>query len=142
MIVVSKKVRIPDGEITYTFSRSSKPGGQKVNKTSTRVTLVFDVGRSPSLSDVERERVKSQLASRITKEGLLRVVSQKHRTQRGNREATRERFIELMRRALRPNRARKETAVPAEVRERRLEAKKRRGRLKKERSRAYAVDES
>jgi ribosome-associated protein len=135
VIEITDSLRIPESEIEYTFSRSSKPGGQKVNKTSTRVTLVFDLDRSASLSDDERRRIKRRLRTRITTDGLLRVVSQKHRSQHANREAARVRFTELLRWALKRERRRRKTAVPRDAIEQRLQEKKRRGLLKGSRSR-------
>jgi ribosome-associated protein len=135
MIEVTDDLSIPEGEIEYIFSRSSKPGGQNVNKVSTRVTLLFDVGASPSISEDQRRRIGKRLKTRITKDGVLRVVSQKHRLQHANREAALARFIELVREALVKKRKRKRTRVPLEIREHRLREKKRRGRLKSMRSR-------
>ena len=134
MIEVSDNLRIPDSEIDYTFSPSSKPGGQKVNKASTQVALVFNVEGSASLSEDQRRRIRRRLHTRISKDGLLRVVSQKHRSQHANREAARERFAELLREALSRKRKRKKTAVPGEAKERRLREKKHRGLLKDARS--------
>ena len=141
MIEISRLVRIPEHEISYAFSRSSKPGGQKVNKTSSRVTLLFDVSKSESLSEQQRVRISEQLASRISKDGILRVVSQKHRTQRLNREAALDRFRELLRGALARKRRRKRTPIPQDEREKRLKSKKHRGRLKRERARPPAADD-
>ena len=134
MIEVNENLRIPDSEIEYTFSPSSKPGGQNVNKASTRVTLVFDVGGSASLSADQRRRIEKRLQARLSKDGLLRVVSQKHRSQHANREAAMERFSELLREALKKRRRRKKTVVPPEAREQRLREKKRRALLKQGRS--------
>jgi ribosome-associated protein len=134
-IEINPNLEIEESEISYTFSRSSKPGGQNVNKVSTRVTLLFDVEASKSLSDRQRERIENELASRIGKDGILRVISQKHRTQKANREAALERFACLLADALKPRRRRKPTAVPREVKEGRLEAKRRRSRIKRERAR-------
>ena len=141
MIEINENLRIPESEIEYTFSPSSKPGGQKVNKASTRVTLVFDVAGSTSLSTEERRRIRRRLQSRISKDGLLRVVSQKHRSQRANKEAAKERFGDLLRQALKKRRKRRKTVVPHEAHERRLKEKKRRGLLKHTRSGAADMDD-
>jgi ribosome-associated protein len=140
MIVIGRNLQIHAHEITFVFSRSSKPGGQKVNKTSSRVTLHFDVEKSVSLSEAQRTQIREKLASRISKDGILRVVSQKHRTQTANREAALERFKELLRTALKRRRRRKPTAVPQEVTEQRLRYKKHRSRLKRERTRPSAAE--
>ncbi len=133
MIEIDRQLSIPEEELRYITSRSSGPGGQNVNKVETRVTLLFDLDASPSLDDEQKERLRRRLRTRINREGVLRVVAQKHRTQGANREAARERFVELLRRALARAPRRKPTRVPAAVRERRLEEKRRRGRLKRER---------
>ena len=141
MIRVSEDLRIPEHEVSYRFSPSSKPGGQKVNKTSTRVTLLFDVNGAESLSDDQRVRIMKSLASRISKDGILRVVSQRYRTQAANREAALERFRELLREALKRRPKRKPAAMPQEVHERRLRDKKLQGRRKLERAKPSPVDE-
>jgi ribosome-associated protein len=141
MIRINSRLSIPDDEISFTFSRSSGPGGQNVNKLNTRVTLLFDVARSSSLSDTHRERILDRLATRISRGGILRVVSQKHRTQKMNRQAATERFAELLQDALTPRRRRKKTTVPAAVRKKRLDDKKRRSRLKGCRKKPSAADD-
>ena len=139
-IDINDRLSIPDDEIDFTFTRSSGPGGQKVNKTSTRATLHFDVEGSPSLTDAERARIRQRLATRINKDGTLRVVSQKYRTQTANRRAALERFAELLQEALKPRRKRKPTRVPDAVKEGRLKAKRHRSLIKRERSRSCDPD--
>ena len=80
MVYVAEGVDIPEGELDFSTSRSSGPGGQNVNKVSTRVTLLWDVDGSPSLSPEQRERLHARLAGRINRAGVLRVGSQRHRT--------------------------------------------------------------
>lgn len=138
---ITEDLYIPDSELTYTFSHSSKPGGQNVNKVSTRVTINFDVEGSASLSDEQRERIRRELRTRINKEGVLRVSSQKYRTQKANREAATERFIELLQDAFRVRPVRKKRGIPRQVREQRLKDKKHRSRLKKDRTRLPESDE-
>jgi ribosome-associated protein len=140
MIRINAELSIPEAEISFTFSRSGGPGGQNVNKLSTRATLRFDVSASPSLSDAQRGRILERLSTRISKEGILRVVSQKHRTQKMNREEATERFAGLLRGALLRRRPRKKTGVPAGVRKKRLEDKRRRSRLKAGRTRPVEDD--
>lgn len=135
MILINNDLSIPESEISLRFSRSSGPGGQNVNKLNTRVTLLFDVAGSPSLSGPQRARIMERLTTRITREGILRVVSQKHRTQKMNREAATERFMELLRGALARRRPRMRTGVPAGVKRKRLEDKRRRSRIKTGRAR-------
>ncbi len=135
------KLVIPWEELEIRRSRSSGPGGQNVNKVSTKVTLRFHILSSPSLSEAQRRRLLSRLSSRVSNDGVLRVVSQKSRSQAANREAAVERFAELLREALKSIPARKKTRIPLAAKERRLAEKSQRGRLKRERSKA-AWDDS
>jgi ribosome-associated protein len=134
MVRVAPYLEIPDEELEFRTSRSSGPGGQHVNKTSSRVTLVCDVERSPSLSEEQRTRLLEYLDTRITKEGLLQVSSQRHRSQLQNREAALARLAELLRSALEEQPQRKPTKVPGAAQRRRLAEKRRRAALKQKRS--------
>ena len=134
MYKINKMLSIPENETVFRFSTSSKPGGQNVNKVNTRATLLFDVEASRNLSDRQKSRVKNRLKTRINKEGILRVSSQKHRSQSENRKAATERFIDILQNALKSSPRRKPTRKPKAVKERRLKSKKERGRLKKLRS--------
>jgi ribosome-associated protein len=128
-------------ELRFTYSRSSGPGGQYVNRVETRVTLLFDVAGSPSLTDEQKRRVRRRLATRINKEGVLRVVSQRHRTREANRRAAVERFEELLAEALRSPRPRRKTRVPKAAKHRRIETKRRRGEIKRSRGRPDSCDD-
>ena len=81
MIRINEQISIPEEELSFTSSHSSGPGGQNVNKVSSRVTLWFDVVNSPGLSPEQKELVISRLKTRIGKDGLLRVISQQTRSQ-------------------------------------------------------------
>ena len=134
MININDQLSIPQDELSFTASRSSGPGGQHVNKVSTRVTLRFDVANSPSLTLDQKELILARLATRISKEGVLRVVSQKTRSQAANRELALERFVRLLQEALEKRPERKPTKVPSAARQKRLADKRHRSQLKRERS--------
>lgn len=135
MIQIDGHTAISEDELVFKASRSSGPGGQNVNKLNTRVTLFLDVTASASFSDPQKERIRTVLSTRIDKYGVLRVVSQKHRTQEANRRAAVERLCGLLAEALNPRSVRKKTKVPARARERRLKDKKHRSVLKSQRTR-------
>ena len=141
MIRISDKLSLPDTEVEYRTSRSGGPGGQNVNKVSTRVTLLFDVAGSATLTDEQRDLVFERLAGRTSRTGILQVTSQRHRTQLANREAATERFIRLVSEALAEAPERKAVAVPRAEKERRLEEKHLRARIKRERVKDYETDD-
>ena len=134
MIEVKAGIVISETDLVFRFSRSSGPGGQNVNKVNTRVTLFFDVANSTSFSDTQKKRILKRLSTRANKNGVIRVASQRHRTQNANRQAAVERLQELLREALKTKAIRKKTKVPERVRRKRLEEKKRRSMLKQQRA--------
>jgi ribosome-associated protein len=141
MVHVLDDLEIPDEELAFSTSRSSGPGGQNVNKVSTRVTVLFNVEESPALSPEQRTLVRERLGGRINSQGVLRVSAQRHRTQLANREAAVERLAELVREALNEQPERIPVKVPRQAKERRLEEKRRRSGLKRERGLEPEVDE-
>lgn len=134
MIEISSGVFISEDELVFKFSRSGGPGGQNVNKVNTRVTVLFDMAGAKSLSDVQKKQILKRLATRADKNGVIRVASQRYRTQKANRRAVVERLAELLREALKKKAVRKKTKVPEAVKRRRLEEKKKRSLLKKQRA--------
>ncbi len=140
VVEINDRLEIPLAELRFSASRSAGPGGQHVNKVNSRVTLHFDLWDSPSLTDAEKRRVAARLPTRINRDGTLKLHSQRHRSQARNRETLIERFAELLGQALRPRRPRRPTRPTAASRERRLEEKKLRGRIKRRRSRDYDDD--
>ena len=131
---ITDRLFIPEDELLFTASRSSGSGGQNVNKVNTRITLWFDVFKSPSLSEEEKRLILYKLPTRINKAGWLWINAQQTRSQAGNRELARQRFIELLAQALVQPRFRKKTRIPRRVREERIADKKRRSRVKASRS--------
>ena len=129
MIRVAESILVPEGEIRERFIRSSGPGGQNINKVATAVQLRFDVRASPSLPDSVRERLVRLAGRRMTGEGVLIIEARRFRTRERNREDARERLAGLIRKAAAPARSR-----PTEKsRERRLECKHHRSRVKQSR---------
>ena len=135
MIEITSDMSISEDEFVFKASRSGGPGGQNVNKVNTRVTLFFDVINCESLSDAQKRRILARLATRTDKNGVLRVVSQKYRTQKANREAAVERLQGLLADALKNRPVRKKTKIPRAINQRRLEEKRRRSLLKQQRAR-------
>ena len=135
MIAVVDGLEIPESELEFAVSRSGGPGGQNVNKVSTRVTLRFNVDASEVLNSDQRRRIQSRLATRINKEGILQVTSQRTRSQELNREDVLERFAELLREALHKETPRIPTRVSRAAKIKRVEEKKKRTEIKVGRSR-------
>ena len=135
MLAVNDRIVVPERELSYRASPSSGPGGQNVNKVATRVTVFFDFASSAVLSASEKSRVRERLASRTSKAGVLRVVSQKHRTQSANKKAARQKLAELLAAALERRKPRGRTSVPSGTRKKRLDDKRRRSELKRRRAR-------
>lgn len=132
---------IDDDALTFTASRSSGPGGQNVNKVSSRVTLGLDLAACGAFDDEQREKIRQRLATRVTKAGVLQVSAQRERSQARNRELARERLAELLREALSDDPERRPTRVPKGSRRRRLENKRRRSERKQNRSRKWTGED-
>jgi ribosome-associated protein len=138
VIRVGEKIRIPETELRFTASRSSGPGGQNVNKVNTRVTLFFDINQTSALAEEEKLKVREFLATRVNKQGVLRVVCQRHRSQAKNRKGAIVRFAELLEDALREKAPRVKTRISASAKRRRLEEKTRRSRRTQDTSRCIS----
>jgi ribosome-associated protein len=134
MIEIKKGTYISEDELVFKASRSSGPGGQNVNKISSRVMVFFDAANCHSLSDTQKRQILSHLATRADKKGVIRVVSQRHRSQKANRDAAVERLRQLLTAALKTKPVRKKTKVPYQAKQQRLEEKRRRSLLKQQRA--------
>lgn len=133
MIEVTPTLSIDPGEIREDFVRSSGPGGQKVNKTSTAVQLRFNVTRSSSLPEEVRQRLKKIAGQRITEEGDLIIQAQRYRSQARNREDALQRLMGWIRKAAETPKQRRAT-VPSRVSQaKRLAEKRRRSTTKRQR---------
>ena len=139
-IQISDRVSIPLAELDFRFSRSSGPGGQHVQKSSTRVELLFDVASSPNLDDEQRARVLKRLASHVDSAGVLHLTAQSERSQWRNRQEAIARFQTLMQQAFKRRKRRKRTRPTAASREKRLREKKRRSERKQGRGRVRAEE--
>jgi len=134
MIRVNHRISLDDNEIEESFIRASGPGGQHVNKTESAVQLRFDVRRSPNLPDDVRHRLERLASSRLTQDGVLILVADRHRTQQRNRQDALERLIDLIREAAIPPTPRRPTKPTLGSKRRRLEAKGQRSAIKRLRS--------
>jgi ribosome-associated protein len=130
LLAINDRLAIPTSELEFRFSRSSGPGGQHVQRSDTRVELLFDVMRSPALTDEQRARILARLRNQIDSEGVLRVVSSATRSQLENREEAVRRFQALLAGALRQHKRRVATKPSAAAREARLTEKKVRSKRK------------
>lgn len=131
---VPRGLRVPAGELVEQFSRSSGPGGQGVNTADSRVQLSVDLGTTTALSDLQRARALERLAGRLTGT-VLTISASEHRSQRRNRAAARQRLAGLLRDAVIPPVARRSTRLPRAAQRRRLDGKRRRSEVKRNRRR-------
>lgn len=139
-IEVMDGLRIPDHEVSFVFVRSGGPGGQNVNKVSTRVELLFDIGASRSLDAGQKSILRAALRNRTGSGGILRIRSDASRSQWTNRQDVLRKFSRLLARALQPVKKRALSGPTRASRAERLAAKKRTGALKRSRGRVGGDD--
>ena len=133
MIEITPSLSIDERELTFEYIRASGPGGQNVNKVATAVQLRFDVSTSSLPEDV-KQRLRHLAGKRVTSDGVLVIEAKRFRTQEQNRFDAMERFIELVKKASVKPKARKKTKPTAASKEKRLQSKKQRGRIKQVRA--------
>lgn len=130
MVRVTDTITIDEEEIHQQFIRASGPGGQNVNKVATAVQLRFDVAHSPSLPENVRERLIRLAGNRMTGEGYLIIDARRFRTQQQNRRDAVARLVDMIRQAAQRPKIRKRTKATLASKERRLESKRRRAKIK------------
>lgn len=136
-LYISNNLRIPMEEIRISFTRSSGPGGQHVNKTSTQAEITFDLVHCSSISSDDRSWMLARLGSKVDSEGILHVSSQEFRSQLRNKKDALEKLQALLEQALIRPKPRKKSKPSRAAREKRLESKKITGEKKKRRTERY-----
>ena len=137
---ITETLALDEREFEERFVRASGPGGQNVNKVATAVELRFDIAASTLPAEV-KARLMTIAGSRLTSEGVLLIDSREYRTQAQNREAARERLVALIVQATKRPRKRRPTRPSAAARERRLDSKKQRARVKEHRASSRRSDD-
>lgn len=136
-IAIGNGITVPMSEIEISFIRSSGPGGQHVNKTSTQAELLFDLLASPSIPDPDKRWLASRLTTKLDTAGVLRITAQEHRSQLRNKNAAVEKLQSMLQTALERPKRRKKTRPTRSSVEKRLTSKKKDSDKKKQRREQY-----
>ena len=134
MVEITPQTYIDENELDFSFIRADGPGGQNVNKVATAVQLRFDVLHSNSLSEEVKSRLSKLAGKRMTQDGILIIEAKRFRTQERNREDALARFHALIEKAFEKPKSRKKTNPTQASQEERLKEKKRRGEIKRART--------
>ena len=140
MLIINRGIAIDENEITFKFIRASGPGGQNVNKVASAVQLRFDVQNSPSLPEAVRSQLIQLAGRRVTEEGVLIIEAKRFREQGKNRQDAIDRLDALIQKALIRPRIRKQTAPTKASRQRVMDEKVYRGKVKQRRGRVREED--
>lgn len=132
-IQISDRIAIDENEIDERFVQASGPGGQNVNKVATAVQLRFDIVNSPSLPEPIKQKLMRLAGRRLTSDGVLVIDARRYRTQERNRADARDRLVALIRAAATPAAKRVPTRPTLASKRRRLETKKKRAAIKRDR---------
>ena len=136
-LIITPRLVIPSSELKWRFSRSSGPGGQNVNKTNSRVEIIFNIEKSKALNDYQKLVITKKLKTKLVNNSI-RLTVQDQRNQLLNRQLAIVRIVSLIRNSLKnPSKIRKATKPTKASQKRRLDSKKKRGELKKNRQRKY-----
>ncbi len=136
-LIITSRLVIPSRELKWRFSRSSGPGGQKVNKTNTRVEIIFNIEESKVLNDYQKKVLTKKLKTKLVNNCICLAV-QEERNQLLNRQIAIKRISSVIRNSLKnSSKVRKATKPSKASQNRRLDSKKKRGELKKNRQRKY-----
>lgn len=131
VLQINNTTFIYESELKFSASRSSGPGGQYVNKVNTKVTLEFDVLQSPNLTELQKQLIQERIGSRLTKEGVLAVSSQRSRSQLANKQDATQKLITILQKALEPKKPRRRRKLSLSAKYARLQSKRHKGEIKK-----------
>jgi ribosome-associated protein len=140
-LIINDRVTIPAGDLSWSASRASGPGGQNVNKVATKVTLRFDLHGTEALTRTQKARLRKLAGKRIDAQGSLMINAQAERSQRQNLERARDGLRKLIRKALVPPKPRVATRSTRASKRRRLDDKRRRGDQKKSRDKVSETED-